>query len=346
MVGHIHDVAEDRDRPARVRHGRDLGWHHDDQAFGALDDGQRRLGQRGTKVDDDQLLPGNHHVKNAADAVPGQGVDLFRPEGAGQDAHSALVVDDVAAQHRLEIRLGGFGGAGDRSGRDEIREQSRMAERRTQVDEEHLPRILASQHRSGVDRQRRRARPALGREDGDDRCGRPGRGLGLGRGGGRQLLLPQLVEDQGNLLDLRAEALQHPVSIQSQQDGVRDPVDAGDVTVSGSRRGQDKQVAGERAAGQEDPAVRIGDRLLDLSGTQEDDNVAALAAQAQRVPGGQADLAHPARDGPQNAVVQLRKDSRHLQDAHPHLEDRRRLIFGGNAAASAHLVWLFLPRPL
>ena len=181
VVRHVHDVAEDRERPTGIGHRRDLRRHHHDQALGPLDHRKSGLGQRGPQVDDDHFLPGHHNVKNAPDALPGKRVDLLRTQRPGQDAHTRAVIDDVAAQDSLEIHLGRLGGARDRSRGDQVGEERGVAEWCAEVDQENLARELASQGRRAVDRQCCRAGPAFGGEERDKGRGRAGGALSLAR---------------------------------------------------------------------------------------------------------------------------------------------------------------------
>ena len=100
------------------------------------------------------------------------------------------MVDDVAAEHGLEIGLSRLGRAGDGSGGDEVGEKGRVAERRRQVDQQHLARVFPRQRGGRVDGQGRRAGAAFGREKGDDRRRGPRAGLRLDRRRCGQLLLP------------------------------------------------------------------------------------------------------------------------------------------------------------
>jgi len=158
-------------------------------------------------------------------------------------------------------------------------------------------------------------------------------------------LLPEPVEGRGHLVGFWAQALEQPVSVERQKDGVRDAVDVGHVAVLGSRRGQDDHVAWRRPARQQHLARAVRDRLLDLAGGHEDHHVAPLSVKSQRVPGRQGDGAHTSGDGPNHAVAELCEHRRHLEDARPQLEGGRRLV-GGGFAASTHLAWLLLLGPL
>src|SRR5579864_1123830 len=58
VVRDVHDVSENRQGSARVRHRGDLGRHDHDHALRALDHRQRGFTERCAEVDDDDLLPG------------------------------------------------------------------------------------------------------------------------------------------------------------------------------------------------------------------------------------------------------------------------------------------------
>ena len=77
---------------------------------------------------------------------------------------------------------------------------------------------------------------------------------------------------------------------------------------------------GRRAPGQEHLAGAVGDRLLDLSGREEEDHVTALGFEAQRVAGGQPDGSHAPRERPERPVAELGEHGRHLQDPRPQLQ--------------------------
>ena len=213
------------------------------------------------------------------------------------------MVDDVPAQHRLEVDLRRLGRAGDRAGRDEVREQGRVSERRRQVDEEDLARELAGQRGRRIDGERRGAGPALGGEERDDRSRQAGGALCLARGRRRQFLLPQLVQDHGDLLDVRSESFQEAVPIEGQQDCPGEPIDAGGVAASRAGRGEDDEVAGSRSPGQQNLARSVSHRLLHLARREKHHDVSTLAAEPESVPCRQANHPHPAGDGSQNAVV-------------------------------------------
>ena len=213
------------------------------------------------------------------------------------------MVDDVAAQDAFEVDLRRLGSARDGSGRDQVGEKGGMTKRRGQVDQQDLARELSRQGGRGVDGQCRRAGAALGREEGDDR--RPGLGGGLrldGRGS-RQLLVPELVQGDRDLFQVRAKPLEEPVAVQGQEHGVDQAVDARHVTVGGARDRQDDKVPGSPPPGEEHLSLGVGDRLLDLAGSEEHDHVAALAAQAEGVTGGQRHRPHAPGDRSQYAVV-------------------------------------------
>ena len=71
VVGQVHDVSEHGECAARIGHGGDLWRHDDDQALRPFDYGQGRLTQRGAQVDDDDALPADHYIENAAREVAG-----------------------------------------------------------------------------------------------------------------------------------------------------------------------------------------------------------------------------------------------------------------------------------
>src|SRR5216117_148763 len=100
-----------------------------------------------------------------------------------------------------------LGRAGHGAGGDEVGEQHGVTERRREVDEERLARKLAGERGGRVDGQRGRAGATLGREHGHDRRAGAGGGLGGDRRRRRELLLPELVERERDLLDRRADAV-------------------------------------------------------------------------------------------------------------------------------------------
>src|SRR4029077_17319777 len=121
-------------------------------------------------------------------------------------------------------------------------------------------------HGQGAD-----AGTALGGEERYDR-GRASRsGLGLGRRRGGHLLLPELVQRDGDPVDVLAEAVQEPVPVEREQARVGDSLDARDVASSCARGGKNKEVAWSRASRQQQLARSVGDRLLGRSRGQEDD---------------------------------------------------------------------------
>ncbi len=198
--------------------------------------------------------------------------------------------------------------------------ESSVSERGGHVYQEDLPRELAGQGRGRVEREGRRPGSSLGREEGHDRRRRPRGALDLGRVDGRELLLPQPVECDRHLLDVGAEALEESVSVEGQQDCLGQAVDGRLVPVFRPGRGEDDQVAGRRAPGQEDLAGSVCDRLLDLAGREEEDHVTALRVEAKRVAGCEPDGAHSPSEGPERPVAELSEHGRHLQDPRPQLD--------------------------
>src|SRR5216683_898070 len=95
---------------------------------------------------------------------------------------------------------------------------------------------------------------AFGGEERHNR-GRTSRGgLGLGRGGGGDLLLPELVERDGDPVDVLTEAVQEPVPVEREQHRIGDSFDACDVAIARAGGGQDQEVTRSRAGREQELA--------------------------------------------------------------------------------------------
>ncbi len=145
----------------------------------------------------------------------------------------------------------------------------------------------------------------------------------MGGGSRGDLLFPELVQGYGYALDVLPDAGQQPVTIEREQDRVREAADAGHIAITGAGGGEDQQVARRRPAGEQELAGRVCDRLLCHPRRQEHDDVAAGAAEPQCVARGEVHRLHPPGQGAKRAVRELRENRRHFEDAHTKLQDGR-----------------------
>ena len=114
-------------------------------------------------------MPRRRHVECATGQLGVHQVDLLGTKRPRQNPEAGLVVHDGAAQVLLEVGRRGFGRSGDRARGDEVGKQGRVPERRGEVDQQHLLRMLRSQRRACVHGQRADTGTTLGGKESDDR---------------------------------------------------------------------------------------------------------------------------------------------------------------------------------